>query len=251
MFDTGAIKSGFGRAAEAYDEYALLQAKVRETCITLARPHFPSGAHIIDLGAGTGAFAQEAPLWRVTGLDLSYGMCAVAEKHQRVVNADAESLPFADERFDGVFSSLMLQWVNDPAKALSEMARVIPPARKIILSTLVAGTLSELKHAFAAVDQHPHVSGFLETHQLLAYAKEAGCSLVMAKEVAVTEYYPDAVALMRALQAIGATHKDSTRRKGLMTPKQFARMEEAYARLRTERGLPATWQVLYLVLRKA
>lgn len=255
MFDTQAVKSAFGRAAHLYDTQAYLQRQVRARCIALARQHWGEGAQIIDLGCGTGALVQDIRAqrlrWRVTGLDLSYGMCAVARMRQSVANADAAAMPFADGSFDGVFSSLMLQWANAPRSIWREAARILKPGGQVVLSTLVDGTLQELQTAFSTLDDAPHVSSFARTHDVLADAAAEGLSLVLAQQARIVEHYLDAVALMRALQAIGAANKENRRRKGLMTPKQLARVEREYDRcFRQAEGLPATWQALCLVLKK-
>lgn len=249
MFDTQAVKTAFGRAAAMYDAHADLQRHMRAYAVELAKPHWRPGAHILDAGCGTGLLADGVP-WRITGLDLSPAMCALAAKRITVLAADMEHIPLADEGFDGVFSSLALQWANDPAKAFSEMARVLKPGRMAVISTLAEGTLAELAQAFKAVDEAPHVSDFLPVHHLLSLAHKAGFSLSQARQIPIIEYYPDSVALMRALQNIGATNARRGRKKGLMTSRQFARIEQAYRRFQTKEGLPATWQALYLVLRK-
>lgn len=80
----------------------------------------------LDVGCGPG-FVMEA-LWQsfdVHGVDIDPG--AVAEARARGVDAreaDAHSLPFEDDSFDLVYCSFLLLWVEDPAKIVSEMARV-------------------------------------------------------------------------------------------------------------------------------
>lgn len=250
MFDTQSIKRDFGDAASRYDEAAELQRRVRTRLLALAEYYFPTRANVLDTGCGTGAFFTEAKkTWHVAGIDISLNMCKKSLNNNILsVCADAESLPFADQHFDAVFSSLMLQWVNDMPKTLSEIARVLTPGGYAAIATLAEGTLAELKTAFATVDHAPHVSDFSPPHRLLAAASDAGFALVAAKQDAIIEYFPDTIALMRSLQAIGATNKSSQRRRGLMTPRQFARLEQTYPY--TPKGYPATWQVLYLLLRK-
>lgn len=250
MFDTRTISASFGQAAAHYDAHADLQREVRRHAVALAQRYWPRGARILDLGCGTGALADEVKTWRITGLDRASGMCEVAAKRNLpVVNADAVSLPVQDRYFDGVFSSLMLQWVSDTPAVWREVARVTKPGGYAMLATFAEGTLHELSQAFCAVDDAPHVSAFAPAHRLLEEAQAAGLSLSLARQVPVVQYYPDTIALMRKLQVIGATHAHPNRRRGLMTSRQFARLEQAYQRFATPRGLPATWQVLYLMLR--
>lgn len=251
MFNAAAIKESFGRAAEEYDAHAELQREVRQQLISIAAQFWPRSARVLDAGCGTGSFFAETEKfdWRVVGLDIAPGMCAVARQHlSPVINASAENIPLGENIFDGVFSSLMLQWLDNPEKAFGEMARVLKPKCHAVISTFVEGTLAELETAFAAVDDTPHVSEFLSTHRVIQCAQNAGFSLALARQVRIVETYPDTIALMRRLQGIGATNHRANRRKGLMTSRQFTKLELAYPC--TPRGFPATWQALYLVLQK-
>jgi ubiquinone/menaquinone biosynthesis C-methylase UbiE len=51
---------------------------------------------------------------------------------------EAEALPFADNSFDLVFSVTTLEFVDDPARALSEMFRVAVPGGRLIVAVLNA-----------------------------------------------------------------------------------------------------------------
>ena len=253
MFDTVAIKQNFGQAAMQYDAHANLQRTVRTHCLRLAKPYWQAGSQILDAGCGTGAFTREASQqrWGITQLDMAHGMCRQAARSAPTVNADAQSIPFARNTFDGIFSSLMLQWVDTPGRVFEEMQRILKPRGIVLLSTLADGTLLELREAFSTLDSVPHVSNFMPAHSILEAAGESGLSLSSAQRMPLVEHYPDTIALMRNLQAIGAVNKETSRKRGLSTPRQFARLEEYYRRrYNTPKGLPATWQVLFLVLRK-
>lgn len=246
MFDRQAVKLAFGRAAAEYDAQAQLQRQVREHGVTLAEDYWKEGAAILDAGCGTGAFAQETGRWRVTGLDMALGMCREAQGKHAVVNADAAAMPFADGSFDGLFSSLMLQWANDPTAVWREMARVVRRGGVCVVSTLVQGTLQELREAFAAVDDAPHVSEFLSGTDVVEAATQAGFQVIAGEAQVITEHYVDMLSVMHSLKAIGAGNKHAARRRGMMTPRQMERL--AYKR--DERGLPVTWRVMYLTLGK-
>lgn len=256
MFDLPKLQSDFSRSAVSYDEHALLQKSVRASTLELARRIWTASATLVDLGCGTGALAHEIRAqglsWRLLGIDMAQGMCHKAQA-QRMPSlcARADALPLPGGRFDGVFSSLMLQWCERPVDVFKEAARVITTGGYMVCSTLAQGTLAELGAAFAAVDDYPHLSSFPAAHEWLRQAELAGFELRQARQVKMVEYYTDVIGLMRSLQAIGATNKHQKRRKSLMTPKQFSRMERSYeTQFATARGLPASWQVLYMVLRR-
>ncbi len=255
MFDNSAIKGAFGRSAAQYDEHAQLQRMVRQHAASIALQYWPKSGLILDAGCGTGMLAAELKVQRpalsVIGFDIAAGMCAHSRATlQRCVNADACHIPFAPNSFDGVFSSLMLQWVSDTKAAFAELYQLLKPGTVAVITTLADGTLHELKSAFAAVDSYPHVSDFHVPHTLIECAETAGFSLAVAKQDKIVEYYPDTIALMRALQVIGASNKHTKRNKGLMTAAQFTRLEKNYRHFAHPEGLPASWQILTLVLKK-
>ena len=55
-----------------------------------------------------------------------------AGRSAQVVTAPAESLPFADDSFDTVVSTLVLCTVSDPDRSLSEIARVLRPGGQLL-----------------------------------------------------------------------------------------------------------------------
>lgn len=98
------------------------------------------GTHALDIGCGDGTFAaalaQKIP--SVAGVDISSAAVEVA-KHRgidaRVVNMDAEPLPFADGTFDVVTCLDVLEHVFDPRISAREIARVSSPGARLVLST--------------------------------------------------------------------------------------------------------------------
>lgn len=253
MFDVALVKNHFDKSAVEYDRHALLQRAVRAHAMGVAARYWKGQEHLLDMGCGTGAFAREARQqkhrWHITSLDIAPAMCALAG---RAVNADAQCMPFAPGSFDGIFSSLMLQWANTPSGVFLEMARVAKAGSISVLTTLTQGTLHELRHAFALLDDAPHVSPFTPAQDVIADAAAARFSLVSAEQKTCVEHYGDVIALMRSLQAIGATNTNIKRKRGLYTSRQFTRLEHHYAQsFGDAQGLPATWQVLTLALKKA
>jgi malonyl-CoA O-methyltransferase len=255
-FDMQRVQKAFGASATQYDQHAGLQQDIRDECLTLAKIYWHDGANILDLGTGTGALAQSVKEqglgWHISGLDVSFDMCKIARAHAPSVNANAEALPFANAAFDGIFSSLMLQWVNNPLQLFKEMLRVIKPGGRCILSAFIHGTLDELRASFATLDNAVHVNDFGPPNYFSALAVHAGFRVLSSEEQTITDYYADVSALMRGLKAIGASTKQQGQpRQGLMTPRQLSQLEQAYrSRFVHVDGLPASWQVMILLLER-
>ncbi len=250
MFDKNKIKEGFNQAAENYDSNAKLQEAIRKQAAKLAVNYFPKKGTMLDIGCGTAEFALEHKNWKVIGLDISLGMCKVAaEKKAIVVNADANFLPIKSDSMDGVFSSLALQWVEDPEVVIKEMLRVLKPQRAAVITTFIDGTLGELEEAFKAVDSKRHISKFIESgHILIRTAHIGGVVMEVDDEQAYMEYYDDVRSIMRSVKNIGASNKLTDRRKGLMTPAQLKKVEAAY---KMEDGkYPVSWNVMTMVIGK-
>jgi SAM-dependent methyltransferase len=93
-----------------------------------------SGLRWLDVGCGNGAFTEMlvercAPA-SVVGIDPSEGQLAYARTRpaSRVAQfrqGDAMSLPFPDHAFDAAVMPLVIFFVPDPAKGVTEMARVV------------------------------------------------------------------------------------------------------------------------------
>lgn len=93
---------------------------------------------VLELGAGTGLNIDAYPPG-VASLTLTEPEPSMARRLQglearpRVVQAGAERLPFGDDAFDTVVSTLVLCTVEDPDRALREVRRVLRPGGTLLL----------------------------------------------------------------------------------------------------------------------
>ena len=89
------------------------------------------GGDVLDVATGTGLVAAELLRrgFRVTGVDQSPEMLAGARRRFgdriQLVEASAESLPFADAAFDHLTVTYLLRYVDDPGATLRELARLV------------------------------------------------------------------------------------------------------------------------------
>jgi SAM-dependent methyltransferase len=94
------------------------------------------GEKILDVGCGTGsmtaALARRGDHAAIVGIDVSQPYLDFARAHNKDPRvtfeiADASSLPFARGHFDRAICQLVLQFLPDPALAVTEMCRVVRP----------------------------------------------------------------------------------------------------------------------------
>ncbi|MCK2151003.1 malonyl-ACP O-methyltransferase BioC [Marinobacter alexandrii] len=235
--DKSLIASQFGGASKTYDGASRLQRIMGDEMVgalKLAgddlRPR-----RILDLGCGTGWFTRKiAQTWpcQVTGVDLSPGMIKQASERSEqgieLMVADAESLPVPSNSFDVVFSNLMVQWCDDPRTVFAECRRVLRPGGRLVLSTLLEGTLGELKQAWAEADPgQQHINRF-ESETALRQRVEAVLPDARLDTRTIALPYASPMALAAELRLLGAGFKSESRRRTLTAPGRVRTMCLSY-----------------------
>ncbi len=250
------VRDSFSQAAGTYDAAAVLQATVRDELLRRLEVLRMEPAVVVDLGAGTGqasiALKRRYPGGRVVAMDIAHGMLLQARKRQTLLRrfdrvvADAAALPLGNASVDMLFSSLMLQWCNDPDRVLRECRRVLRPGGVLHFTTLGPDTLVELRQAWQAADPgHAHVNRFIDMHDLGDALVRAGFAEPVLDVERYTLTYDDARGLMRDLKAIGAHNSTAGRARGLTGKSALARMLAAYEGFRRAGKLPATYEVVF------
>ena len=247
------VEKNFSRAAARYDELAVLQQQWLRRGIDWALEAFPKKARILDIGCGTGLFTQETrsqrPHWRCFGLDIAFGMCATAlGREVKVVQADAQRLPFADKSFDGVFSSLCLQWVNDKPAAIAEIARVLKPGGKAVIVTLGGANLQEL-HEVSGGEMKLLPMEPVDAYR--GWIAQAGLKVTRGESQPERHHYENAYALLNSMRVIGAGNAMAEHRAPQAPRPHIARITSEYdKRYQGEHGVYATWQPILLLAAK-
>jgi ubiquinone/menaquinone biosynthesis C-methylase UbiE len=100
---------------------------------------WPAGRRALDVGCGTGFNVSRlmARGFDVSGVEPAPGMRARAEAANpgaKILDGDAENLPFPDASFDLVISIEVIRYLKTPDRALSEMARVLKPGGLAIVT---------------------------------------------------------------------------------------------------------------------
>ena len=257
--DKNRIAEAFSKAACTYDAAAILQQRVADRA-RLGLPECGVQPSILDMGCGTGnetrALVARYPGADITGLDLSQGMLDFASKNPELVNChwaigDIEELPFEAEQFDLVFSSLAVQWCDCLSEVMAQVHRVLRPGGWFVYSTLAEGSLHELSAAWNAVDDQPHVNTYESFARQKQRAVDSNLNIVTLKQQTEILYYPTVTHLLREMKALGANTVVENQHKGLAGRSTLRKLSEGYKPFATEKGLPASYQVVYGVLRKS
>lgn len=176
MSMTPASAEYFNRVAARWDALreGYFDERLREAAI--ARAYLRPEMIVADVGCGTGFVAAGlAPLVRqVIALDGSPAMLARALQNlARFDNitfqqADGLSLPLPDWSVDAVFANMYLHHRPDPLAAIREMARILRPGGRLVITDMEVHPHAWLKEEMADVWQ-----GF-EREQIHEWLREAG-----------------------------------------------------------------------------
>lgn len=145
-------KTSYDKMSRWYDFIAgSSEKKYRE--LGLQKLAARQGEHILEIGFGTGhcllALARQVgETGRVSGIDLSEGMLAIARDQLRRAGlddrvdlrcADGASLPFEAGSFDGVFMSFTLELFDTPEipRVLEQCRNALKPGGRIAVVSLI------------------------------------------------------------------------------------------------------------------
>lgn len=139
--DLSGVRAGYDRWAAVYDHDGNPLVALEQPVVEAALGDV-SGRTLLDLGCGTGRWALRlaARGAHVTALDFSPGMLAAARAKSgahavRFVEHDLRRpLPFADASFERVVSGLVLEHVHDLSAFFAEIARVLVPGGRAVVS---------------------------------------------------------------------------------------------------------------------
>lgn len=175
--------------AKAYDLLLWLLSLGRERTFrerVLRRAQLKPGERVLDIGCGTGTMAllakrQVGPAGEVCGIDASPAMIARARQKSRSAgteirfsNAVVESLPFPNDHFDVVLSTVMLHHLPSRVRTqcAQEVQRVLRPGGRVLAVDF--GTSPAQRKGIVA---HFHRHGHISLEEIVSMLREAGLSV--------------------------------------------------------------------------
>jgi malonyl-CoA O-methyltransferase len=175
------LRNQFAYAAGTYDEAAVL---ARETGLRMGeRLDYVNldPRRIADIGCATGdgilALQKRYPNAQCIAVDYALPMLRVLQtrtprilrligRGPRLLGADVNHLPVADNSVGLIWSNLMLHWLIDPMPAFKEMHRILEVGGLLMFATLGPDTLKELRAAAEKVGVGVTAQNFLDMHDL-------------------------------------------------------------------------------------
>ena len=249
------VRRAFDRAADGYDDAAVLQQEVCRRLLQRLDYIRLSPEWILDAGAGTGeavkALMGKYRKAQLMVLDISERMLAKSAAQGGLLRkpypvcADIEKLPLADACIDLVFSSLTLQWCNDLEATFKGIRRIMKPGGLFMFASFGPDTLKELRECWSRVDDAVHVNTFEDMHDVGdALLRTGFADPVMESEI-ITVNYNMVDKLMADLRGIGANVTADGGRRGLTTKTMLAQLRDAYEMYRRDDVLPASYEIIY------
>ena len=168
----------------------------REKVIDLAR--IKAGESVLDVGCGTGTLAIAAkrrvgPNGKVYGIDASPEMIARANKKARKAGAEVvfkndvvEALPFTDQSFDVILSTLMLHHLPPETRkeCAREMRRVLKPGGRIL--AIDFATSGKKKGLLAHLHRR---HGSVKLGEIIDVLSQAGLTIVESGELGMKDMH--------------------------------------------------------------
>ncbi|KAJ3207512.1 hypothetical protein HDU67_007430 [Dinochytrium kinnereticum] len=130
---------------------------------------------------------------------------------ERIV-ADEEYLPFEENTFDCVVSSMALHWVNDLPGTLIQIRRSLKPDAPFVGSIVGGDTLYELRTSLQLAETEreggvsAHVSPMTDVRDIGSLMNRAGFSLLTVDIDEIVVNYPSMFELIHDLQAMGESN---------------------------------------------
>ncbi len=144
--------------------------------------------------------------------------------------ADEERLPFAENSFDAVISTLSLHHVNDLVGCFIQIQKILKPDGLFLAIMPGPATLKELRESYTVADiattdgLSPHVSPFMDVRDAGNLLQRAGFALPVIDNEELIITYETPERLLTELRGMGETNCLIEQQKGLVRPEHLASM---------------------------
>lgn len=253
------VRHNFEAGALSYDHHARVQQRVAQRLTgIIAELALPAGP-ILEVGCGTGNLTRllrrSLPQRRVLVLDLAGNMIRALDQELRpdgAVVADARALPLRTASMALVCAASVYQWIPELTSAFGEAHRVLCRGGQFAFALFGRDTLWELREAYreaARACGRPLPKHLLTLPALADVGQsllDAGFAVRQLEQQNEQDELESVADLVRSLKQVGAQTAGRREAGGLSSRRFWQELEARYRRsFGHERGIPATYEVIY------
>ena len=164
----------FEQYADQYETWFAENRYAYQSELDAIRPHLPSEGKGIEIGVGSGLFAQ--PLGITDGIEPSTRMRKLARyRGITVIDGIAENLTLHDDIYDFALMVTTICFLDNVPLALSEVNRILKPGGKLIIALVDKNSpIGKLYRKYQQENVFYRQATFYSTEEVVDYMQQAG-----------------------------------------------------------------------------
>lgn len=218
----------FKNKAFTYDEYSYLQREVNSRLSSRLSLIKHSPEYILDIGSGTGELSlslhNKFPNAHIYSSDICIEMLEIHKNKKdqsfKIV-ADAEALPFREDSFDTVLSSLTFHWCKIDEYFFSNFLKILKPGGLLLFSAAGPNTLREFRECSFDISSKLELNHFLDMHHYGDYLLKSAFDDPVVDSETIIVQFSSFNSLMDSLRKTGTNFCMSSHKRNFISKTEY------------------------------
>ncbi|MDF1760859.1 MAG: methyltransferase domain-containing protein [Coxiellaceae bacterium] len=227
------VKQRANRLAGEYEKVHFLQQEMAKRLLQRLQYVRLQPNVIVDLGCATGWLSSDLqalyPNSTIIALDFAEQRLRHASEYPcQPLVSDMHAIALQADSVDCIVANDSLHWAVEPAMVIQECMRILKPGGLLMFATVGPDTLQELRLACHQVGLAERVSTFMDMHDIGDLLAHNGFSDPVMDREELQLQYRSIKTLCRDIHRLGASQSADKVSTGLITPRQWQRLIDAY-----------------------